>query len=279
MGAFNTYSNISSYVNTVWEQSMLVYREQGPMLGLVTTFGDLSNNAVRTNSKYGTATINQINESDDLTSQAFTPSTDQSLTPYEYGAQFFMTDQRIANDIFPLMADAREELGGAYGQKVDGYLTGLFSSLTGGSIGGTTTMSWATFFGAETLLRIAKVPRPYVCVLSPAQWHCLGTSIAPGVTVTNAPAFQDEFARQFYIGNAGGVDIVVDANIGTGVAVYGAMFNRSALAFDMRRAPRIEVERDASRRGFELNWTSIFAYGVWRPAAGVYIYTSGSAPV
>jgi hypothetical protein len=277
--AINTYSNISAFVNTVWEDSALVLREQGPMLGLVSRFGDRNDMAVRSNAYYGTAVINLIGESDDLSSQVLTPTTLSTLTPYEYGAQFFLTDQRLDSDIFGIRQDAAMELGGAYGQKVDGLLSGLFSSLTGGSIGGTTLMTWATFFGAETLLRIAKVPRPYVCVLSPSQWHSLGTAIAPGVTVTNAPQLQDQFAKSFYVASAGGVDIVVDGNIGTATAVYGAMFGRRALAFDMRRAPRIEWERDASRRGYELNFSSIFAYSTWRPAEGVYIYTSGSAPV
>src|SRR5512146_3547689 len=98
--AFNTYSNISDFVNTVWEDSMLVLREQGPMLGLVTQFSDRTGMALRKNAKYGTATINQISESDDLTSQALTPSVESTLTPYEYGAQFFLTDQRLESDIY-----------------------------------------------------------------------------------------------------------------------------------------------------------------------------------
>jgi hypothetical protein len=277
--AFNTYDNISSFVNTVWEDSMLVLREQGPMLGLVTQFGDRQGMALRKNAKYGTAVLNQVSESDDLSSQVLTPSVESTLTPYEYGAQFFLTDQRLESDIFGVRQDATQELGGAYGDKVDGFLTGLFSSFTGGSIGGTTTMSFTTFTGAITLARIAKIPRPYACVLSPAQYHCMATAIAPGVTVTNSPQTQDAFMRQFYQQTIAGVDVYVDANIGTGVAVYGGLFNRNALAFDIRRAPRIEAERDASRRGWELNFSSIFAYGVWRPAQGVYIYTSGSAPV
>ena len=276
--AFNTYALISDFVNTVWEDSMLVLREQGPMLGLVTRFADRTGMALRKNAYYGTATINQVGESDDLTSQVLTPTVESTLTPYEYGAQFFLTDERLESDIFGIRQDAAQELGGNYGEKVDGYLAGLFSSFTGGSIGGSTLMTWNTFFGAETLLRIAKVPRPYVCVLSPAQYYSLGTAIAPGNTVTNSPAIQDQFARSFAIGNVGGIDILIDPNIGTGTKVYGGMFSRNALAFDVRRAPRIEPERDASRRGWELNFSSVFAYGVWRPAQGVYICTSGSAP-
>lgn len=49
----------------------------------------------------------------------------------------------------------------------------------------------------------------------------------------------------------------------------GGMWNRNALAFDVRRALRIESERDASLRQTEWNSTMIYAHGVWRPNWGV----------
>ena len=106
----------------------------------------------------------------------------------------------------------------------------------------------------------------------------MGTAIAPGVTVTNSPALQDEFTRQFFVGNVSGVDIFLDGNIAEGTSVFGAIFSRQAMALDTRRAPRIEYERDASRRGFELNASMVYAKGTWRPLFGVAINTAGTAP-
>jgi len=276
---YNTAADINTFVNTVWEDAMLVARDNNVMSGLVTGFGDLQGLAVRTNAKYGTAVFNQIAETDDLSSQAFTPTTDQSLTPYEYGAQFFLTDSRIETDIFAARQDASTELGAAYGQSIDKYLSGLFSSLTAGTVGAAgSNFTWANFFAAITIMRRAIAPRPWVAVLTPEQWHCLGTAIAPGVTVTNSPMLQDEFVRQFFVGNVSGVDIYTSANIVAGTSVYGAMFSRNALALDMRRPFRLEPERDASRRGFELNASSVYAYGVWRPQYGVAINTAGTTP-
>lgn len=277
--AYNTEANIAAFVNTVWADAMLVARDNNVMSGLVTGFGDLQGLAVRTNAKYGTAVFNQITETDDLSSQAFTPETDQSLTPYEYGAQFFITDSRVETDIFAYRQDASQELGASYGQKIDQNLAGLFSSLTGGTVGAAgTDLSWANFFAAITKMRRALAPRPWVAVLTPEQWHCLGTAIAPGVTVTNSPFIQDEFVRQFYVNTVAGVDIFLSANIATGTSVYGGMFSRNALALDMRRPFRLEPERDASRRGLELNASSVYAYGVWRPQYGVAINSAGTAP-
>jgi hypothetical protein len=139
-------------------------------------------------------------------------------------------------------------------------------------------MTWANFFAAITIMRRAIAPRPWVAVLTPEQWHCLGTAIAPGATVTNTPSLQDEFARQFFVGNVSGVDIFTTANVTNGTSVFGGMFSRNALALDMRRPFRVEPERDASRRGIELNASSVYAYGVWRPQYGVAINTAGTTP-
>jgi len=46
----------------------------------------------------------------------------------------------------------------------------------------------------------------------------------------------------------------------------------------MRRALRLEDERDASRRGIELNMTAVYAYGVWRPAMGITGLFDASTP-
>lgn len=275
----NTEADIAAFVNTVWADAMLVARDNNVMSGLVTQFGDLTGLAVRTNAKYGTAVFNVVAETDDLSSQAFTPSTDQTLTPYEYGAQFFITDSRLETDIYPVRQDAAQELGASYGQKIDTFLASKFSSLTAGTSGAAgSDMTWANFFSAVSKMRRALAPRPWVCVLAPEQWHCLGTAIAPGVTVTNSPMLQDEFVRQFFVGNVAGVDIYTTANIASGTSVFGGMFSRKAIALDMRRPFRLEPERDASRRGIELNASSVFAYGVWRPQYGVAINTAGTTP-
>src|SRR5512139_523115 len=277
---YNTEADIASIVNTVWADAMLVARNNNVMSCLDTQFGDLQGLAVRKNLKYGTAVFNQIAETDDLSSQTLTPSTDQTLTPYEYGAQFFFTDSRLETDFLGVRQDAATEFGASYGQAVDKNLAGLFTSLTGGTVGGTTTdMTWANFFAAITKMRRAIAPRPWVAVLTPEQWHCLGTAIAPGVTVTNSPYIQDEFIRQFFVGAVSGVDIYLTANVATAATVNGGMFSRNAIALDMRRPFRIEPERDASRRGIELNASSVYAYGVWRPQYGVCIKTAGTVPV
>lgn len=269
---FNTYSDISSYVNTVFEDAMFVARDNNLMASLVTVYNDRSGMAVRKNSEYGTAIINSIGETDDLTSQAFTPSLLSTLTPAEVGAQFFMTDQRLESDIFGVQQDASQELGNAMAQNIEKNLLGNFSSLTGGTVGTAgSTLTWGHFFAMLTGLRRQNAPQPTAFVCRPEQWHALGKAVAPGSTVTNSPALQDSIVGRFYVGSVSGVDIFTSANISVDGSddAYCAMFNPAAIALDIRRAPRIEAERDASRRGWELNLSAVYAHGVWRPKFGV----------
>ena len=60
-------------------------------------------------------------------------------------------------------------------------------------------------------------------------------------------------------------------------AVIGLTVERVAYR-PLRRAPRLAPQRDESRRGLELNLSTRYAYGVWRPLHGVAILSDGSAP-
>lgn len=272
MASFNTYSDISAFVNTVYDDAMLVARDNNLMANLVTVYNDRQGMALRKNSEYGTATIQSIGETDDLTSQAFTPAVLSTLTPAEVGAQFFMTDQRLESDPFQVRQDAASELGLAMAQKIEKDLLGNFSSLTGGTVGTAgSAIAWSYFYAMLTKIRAQNAPAPYAFVCRPEQWHYLGKAVAPGATVTNSPALQDSIVGRFYVGSVSGVDIFVSSNISVDSSddAYCAMFNPMALALDVRRPARLEPERDASRRGWELNLSAVYAHGVWRPKFGV----------
>lgn len=272
MSDLNPSTNISAYIQTIYEDAMLVARDNSLMVNLVNVFSDRVGLAVRTRSEYGTAIIRSIAETDDLTGQVFTPVAGSSLTPGEVGAQFTLTDSRVDSDPFGVRADAALELGQAGAESIDTALCSTFSSLTGGTVGAAgTIITWGHFFAMQAILRNRKAPKPWVFVCHPYHWHRLGKAAAVGATVTNAPSVQDSIARNYFIQNVSGVDIYVDANIPTisGDDARCAMFSRTAIGYDERRALRLEYERDASRRAWELNLTAVYAAGVWRPKWGV----------
>ena len=276
----NTAANIASFVNTIWEDALLVARENSLATSLVLSFSDMSGTALRSNAEYGTATIQTINDGSDMISQTFTPTTLSTLTPYEFGGQFLLTDTRVETDPFGVRNDAALELGQAMGEKIDKDIFGNFNALTGGTIGTTgSVLTWKYFFAMASVLQANHAPKPWVFVCHPYQYFNIGQAASIGATVTNAPSLQDEFARNYFVSNVGGIDIYVSGNCELSTNdYYAAMFSRSAIAFDVRRAPRLEPERDASRRAWELNISGIYATGVWRPAWGVTGLFAGTAP-
>jgi hypothetical protein len=280
----NTQSDISTYMQTIYEDAMFVAREMSIMPSLVLTFDNETDEArTRTRSEYGEATIADIGETDDLSSQAFTPSTAQVLTPGEAGAQIFLTDKRISADPFGARDDASRELGMVTAKKINTDLLGELANLTGGTVGSAgTTITWGHFFAALAQLEVAtkKSGGPYFCVLHEYQWFQLAKSAAVAQTVTNAPNFQDDIMRSWYKGTVGPVDIHVTTDLtidGSGDAT-GGMFDRQAIAYDERRPFRLEPQRDASRRGWELNATTVYAHGVWRPKFGIKMVFDAATP-
>lgn len=273
MASLNPESDISAFVNTVFEAALLIARDNNFMPSVVRGFNDRTGLAVRQNSQYGGATMNQIAETDDLVGQAFTPASIATLTPVEFGAQYFLTDSRVESDPFAVRADAAADLGQAMATKVETSLMGHFNAFTGGTIGASgSTCTWSYLMAMETKLRTQLAPYPYVAVLSPAQWFPLAkaASVASSSATNAADSLKEAVNSMFYVKQFGGVSIFVSSNVETsGNDAYAGMFSRDALAFDLRRAPRMEPDRDPSRRGTELNLTSVFAHGVWRPTFGV----------
>jgi hypothetical protein len=279
--AFTQVSDIQSptdYIQKIYEDAMFVARENNLMGSLVTNFTG-QGIAPRLSSVYSAGTIGSLADSDDLSSQAFTPSTLATLTPAEVGAQFLITDQRMESDPMAVVQNAALELGSAIATKIETDLIGDFGSLTGGTVGTAgSVLTWGRFFAGVAQLRAQNAPGPYYAVLHPYHIHALAKEAAPAGTNMNAPAFGDEVQRMRYFSQAAGCQIFESSIITAGTAAVAGIFSPMALALDIRRAPRIERQRDASRRADELNLSAVYAHGVWRPKFGVKVVADASTP-
>src|SRR5574343_45550 len=279
----NTYSDISAFVNNIYEDALFAARENNLMAGLVLGFNNMTGLAARKSQEYNKGTAVVVAETDDLTSKSFTPAALSTLTPGEIGLQFFLTDSRVESDPFGVQQDTAVELGLAIADRIETDLLGDLASLTGGPVGGAgTVITWGHVFAALSQLKAAKAPAPYAMVLHPYQWHVLAKAVTvAGGAQTNAPAFQDAVMQKYHVQRvAGDLDIFVTSNLSIDGSndVTSGMFSRPALALDVRRPLRIEPERDASRRGWELNASCVYAHGVWRPAFGVKMIFDAATP-
>jgi hypothetical protein len=269
----STYGTISAVINSIWEVAFMTEREMSVVRPLVTNFTDQGGNAPRKWTDYTGGTVQTLTESADMSAQAFKHDVAGTLTPAIYGASYFLTDIRIASDWANARADAGADLGQILAEKNDKDLCGLFADFTGGTVGSAGgTLTWANIMLGMAKLRANKVPAPYSCVLRPEHWYYL-TSATSVPDLIQSPNLMNAITGQYYVGSFGPLNFFIDSNITAGTAAVGGMFGRKALAFDLRRAIRIEPQRDASRGGggWELNATQIYATGVYRPNHGVQV--------
>ena len=277
-------TDLASLFNNIYEDAVFAVREQNMASRLVRVFTNGRGDQTRDNPEYSSITASDVAETEDFSNPTrMSKSSLATLTPGEIMSQVLLTDRRIETDPDSARQDASTELGAAMATKIDTDILGNFNALTAGTIGGAgSAATWGQFYAALSLLRGTNVPGPYVCVYHPYQWYQMGTAVAAdaGVTQTNSPWLQDSVMQNFWVSRIMGVDIFISANCETsgGTAAYGAMFNRDAIAFDIRRDVRLEPERDASHRAWELNVSALYAHGVWRPAFGVCIYSSANTP-
>lgn len=267
-------TDLNSYFNNLYEDAVFALHEGTLGTRLVRTFTDGRGDQVRYLSEYPTVTPATVAETEDFaTPTRITKTNIATLTPAEKMSQVIVTDRRLETDPQNARQDASLEMGLGMAEQVDDDILGNFDSLTGGTVGASgSTMTWGYFFAAMSIMRKNKIPRPWYAVLHPYSYHYMAEAAAIGATVTNSPAFQDEVMRRWYVGTIAGVDVFISGNCEeTGTDAYSAIFNPNAIAFDLRRDVRLEPERDASKRAWELNMTMLYAHGVWRPTWGVQI--------
>lgn len=267
----STYGTMSALVGNIYELALHTARELNTVAPFVTGWSG-GDSRPRLWSTYTGGTFATATEATDTTAQAFYPTVAGTSTPAVYNQQVFLTDLRIKNDPMGAQSEAGKHLGETAAVHIDTNLVGLFSSLTGGTVGTAgSTLTWTNVLRAQAYMRTNKVFGNVVAVLHPVQWYYLVTAASgvPQLLINNGIA--EQLNRGQYVGSYGMIDFLVDANITSGTAAVAGMFAREAIYLDMRTPFEIEPQRDASRGalgGWELNGRMEYAYGVLRPTFG-----------
>lgn len=280
--AITKYSDISSYVNSIFERSLFVAREQNLMTNLVRSLSAQGWMARVFSTRPQISAESVADGVDYANPTTFGKSPLATFTPGEIIAQVLLTDQDIETDPDNALNDAALELGNAMATKIDTDLVGSFSSFTTDKGDGAgNAASLANFAAAIAVLRNNKAPTPIYIVLHPYHWHDIWTGLGqPAATYANLDTITSQALRDYYVMDLIGARWFVSANISVDAnddAISG-VFNPQALGFDSRRAPRLEPERDASLRGWELNMTAGYAYGVIRNTFGVKFTADATEP-
>lgn len=280
--AVTTTSDLNSLFALIYEDALFVARETNIMTNLVTNYAAPGWMVRKIGIRPTVSAASVADGVDYATPTTFGQTLKATLTPGEVIAQVILTDQMIDTDSSDAVRDAAQELGNAVGTKIDTDLVTDFASFTTDKgDGANTTATIANFAAAVSVLRNAKAPNPIYCVVHPYHWHDVWVELGqPAANQALLGDVANQALRDFFVGRWINVQWFSDANIAVDVnsdAISG-VFNPGALAFDSRKAPTLERERDASLRAWELNMTAGYAHGVRRTEFGVKFTADATEP-
>ena len=280
--AITTTSDLNALFNTIYEDALLVAREQVIMTNLVSNYGAKGWMA-RTFKSRPAASAVAVAESEDFAqATTFGASSVGTLTPGEIMSQVILTDRDIETDPDDARTQAVTELGNAIANKIDTDLLADFSLLTDKGPGAGNSATIGKFAACISILRNAKVPNPIQIVLHPYAWHDIWVELGqPATQKALLGELANKALQDFFLGNWLMADWWVSANIAVDADadVINGVFNPQSLAFDSRKAPKLEPERDASKRAWELNYSAGYAHGLGRrPTFGVAYKCDATEP-
>lgn len=282
--AITKYSDISSFINTIYERSLFVVREMNLMANLVSNYS-AQGWMVREFSTRPQVTAETVADGVDYSNpQDFGKSSVGSLTPLEAIAQVLLTDQNVETDPDGSRQDAALELGGSVATKIDKDLCGLFTSFStdkGPGAGQPFKLSFLAAGVAVVRYNMKRAGRVNA-VLHPYHWHDIWVEMGrPAATYANVADLTTQALRDYFVDNLLNTRIFTSSNVTvSGTDAVSGAFAQEALALDTRRAYRLEPERDASLRAWELNATAGYAAGLGpRPTFGVKLTGDITEPV
>ena len=213
------------------------------------------------------------------TAPSFTAvSTDgATLTVSEVGLTAQISDLAIMASSSNVISDIGRLFGEAIARKMDVDLMALFMSFSTSTVGGTsTTATPALLFQAIAKLRSQGYDTSNDCaiVLHPN----VAYDVASTLTSTfAAPASMvgNDALRNGFMGLLGGVPVYQSSlvPVETGGSAAGdyacGIFHKDALGLAMMQDIRIESQREATKRGFDVVGSAIYGVGELYDAAGV----------
>jgi N4-gp56 family major capsid protein len=260
--AASTTTTLDDLFANIIQEAIFTAQEQSLVRNLVSV-SDISGQSGKTIQVpvYPEISASALTEGTDLSSTAVSTSS-KTITVSEVGVQAILTDLAAQSASGDVAGDLGRILGEAVAKKMDTDLIGLFSGFSTGFGAAGSELTAADFFKAAATLRANNANGQASAVIHPYQAYQLKANMTNSFANPNGGDLQNEAMRSGYVGTLAGINIYESANVavdGSDDAV-GAIFVPQALGLAVKWDVKIEPQRDASIRGWELNATA--AYGV-----------------
>lgn len=204
-----------------------------------------------------------------------------TLTVSEVGLTAQISDLAMMASASNVVADIGRLFGEAIARKMDSDILSNVSSLNAGVGGAATAATPALIFQAIAKLRSQGYDTSNDCaiVLHPN----VAYDIASTLTSTfAAPASQigNDALRNGFMGTLGGVPVYQSSlvNVAGGAAgdYNSVLFHRDAFGLALMQDIRIESQREATKRGFDIVGSAIYGHGITNNDAAQYLQFDSS---
>lgn len=270
--ASSTTTTLNDLLPSIVSEALFVANERSIMRNLVRnyTLGQGQGKTV-TVPIYAKSTAAGLSEGTPLTNTAISTS-GATLTVSEVGLMTSVTDLSMVSSSTNIVADIGRLFGEAIARKIDIDLCSNFASL-GITVGGNTTAATAALiFNAVARLRSEGYDTSMDCaiVLHPLVAYDLKSTIT-STFAAPASAIGNMAMENGYIGMLAGVPVYETSNMSTEAAgdYVGGLFHRDALGLAIQQDIKIELQRQAALRGWDIVGSAIYGQGVLNSAAGV----------
>ncbi len=245
--------------------------------------------------KYGTVSTFALTEGIDMTQAQQITDTLMTLTPTEYGAQVVLTDLMLMTVKDEFFRVAGRILADSFDRQREQTLCDdfdNFSNTNGGAgvaleIGGVMAnyarIKGAAVANASTGRGGEGGPDPVFGIITPASSHDLRRQHVGGLGNVAATQVvpdlgQTKQGEQYMVGDTT-IKTTVNLNKDTNDDVKSGFFSKQAtILVNLGGGPSVEKERDASRRGWEVNFVGRWARGEYNDNWGVEDLIDSSLP-
>jgi N4-gp56 family major capsid protein len=196
------------------------------------------------------------------------------LTVAEVGLYATVSDLAMMASASNVVADLGRLFGEAIARKMDTDLLSNVASLSAGVGGATTTATPALIFQAIAKLRAQGYDTSNDCaiVLHPNVAYDVASTLT-STFAAPASAIGNSALENGFMGMLGGVPVYQSSlvnNTGTAGDYNCVVMHKDAFGLAMMQDVKIETQRQAAARAFDIVGSAIYGHGILYNAAGVY---------
>ena len=203
-----------------------------------------------------------------------------TLTVSEVGLAAQVSDMAMMASSSNVVSDIGRLFGEAIARKMDSDLLSNAANLNSGVGSASTQANAALIFQSIAKLRSAGYDTSNDCaiVLHPNVAFDL-VSVLTSTFAAPASQIGNDALRNGFMGTLGGVPVYQSSLVnstGTTSNYNSILLHRDALGLAMMQDIRIESQREATKRGFDIVGTAIYGYGITNNEAAQYLQFNSS---